>query len=88
MNKLLNQLSARGVCFLFGDIFSMGFYLLFGEAFTHFMLKALGTLVIGMLGGLAGLAGKDLYPILKEFVKKKLFNHKKRQNEKLSKKAK
>lgn len=77
MSKLLKFFSPGYMCFWVGDVFATGFYLLIGEAFAHFILKALGTLVIGLLGGLAGLAGKDLYPFLKKYLKKKFFKHKK-----------
>jgi hypothetical protein len=68
MRKILKQLSSGVVCFFCGDIFSTGFYLVFGGEFTHFMLKALGTLVIGVIGGLAGLVGKDIYPLIKNYI--------------------
>jgi len=76
MRKIFSQLNSSRLCFLSGDLLSTSFYLLFGSEITHFMLKAFGTLIIGIIGGLAGLAGKDLYPILKQFIKSKIFKQK------------
>lgn len=77
MKRILFQLPTGSYCFLIGDIFSTGFYLIFGDVVTHFILKAIGTLIIGVLGGIAGLAGKDLYPMLKAHIKKILTKKKK-----------
>lgn len=60
------------LCFFGGDFASTLFILLFGGEVTHFLLKAFATLILGVIGGLAGLAGKDLYPIVKKFIQSKL----------------
>jgi hypothetical protein len=76
MKKVLEQMStAHALCFVSADFFTTTFYLLFGNEVTHFLLKACGTLIIGMIGGLAGLLGKDLYPLLKKQIIRKKKNH-------------
>jgi hypothetical protein len=36
-----------------------------------FALKVLVTLIIGAVGGLAGMVGKDVYPVIKKYFKRK-----------------
>jgi hypothetical protein len=66
--------------FVFGDVFSTGFTLLFDSQISHFMLKMIGTAIAGIIGGLAAKATRDIYPILKKLLfdlKRKLFNKQK-----------
>jgi hypothetical protein len=59
--------------FLCGDI-SVTMYVLFTGMMNDLMLfgaKLITTLIIGAAGGIAGMAGKELYPVLKTFFKKK-----------------
>jgi hypothetical protein len=69
IHSLLNQSypmkKTHLLCFIGGDFLSTLFTLLFGGEVTHFFLKAVGTVIIGVIGGVAGLAGKDIYPLLK-----------------------
>lgn len=72
------------LCFAGGDLLVTLFTLLWGGEVSHFFLKALGTLILGVIGGLAGLAGKDLYPVAKKWflktfkkLKSKLFKNRK-----------
>ena len=83
MSKLLQFIQSRTSGFLFGDIFTMGIFLIVDESFTHSMLKALTT---GIIGGLAGMGSKDLYPVVKKWIKKKLKKPKRIQHEKFPKK--
>lgn len=69
MKKVLREGS---LCFLSGDLLTSAFYLWIGNDFAHFMLKVISTLIIGIIGGIAGLAGKDLYPVLKAYIKRKI----------------
>jgi hypothetical protein len=81
MRKLLQQFNtSHGACFFCADIFSMCFHLLWGGEITLFVMKAAGTIIIGILGGLAGLAGKDLYPLLKKYIKQKFVTKKQKRS--------
>lgn len=57
--------------FVCGDI-SVTLYVIFAgiiHDFGGFLLKVLGVLIIGAAGGLAGMAAKDAYPIMKKYSK-------------------
>lgn len=68
----MRKLNTSMICFFCGDIFSTGFFLVWSGELSHFILKAFGTLIIGVIGGLAGLLGKDLYPIIKMAIIRKV----------------
>ena len=70
MTKLLSFLQNRTSGFLFGDVFTTWIFLILDDTFTHSVLKALVT---GIIGGLAGMASKDIYPVVKKWIGKKLF---------------
>lgn len=80
IHSLLNYLTLMRktnlLCFVGGDFLATIFTLLFGGEVTHFILKAFGTVIIGVIGGIAGLAGKDIYPLLKKYIQSKLFKNK------------
>jgi hypothetical protein len=79
MKKIFESIDKNSTCFLCADGFTMLFTMLWGGELTHFIFKAAGTIIIGIFGGLAGLAGKDLYPILKKKLKKKFTKSKNKQ---------
>lgn len=55
---------SKALAFLCGD-FTVTLWLLWGQNFWHqielFGLKILATIILGIAGGIAGLAGKDIY---------------------------
>lgn len=57
--------------FLCGDFISMSFFLLYSSGWTLFFAKLFSTMAIGVIGGMAGLAGKDFYAWLKSLASKK-----------------
>lgn len=73
----MKRISNSHLCFAGGDFLVTLFVLLWGGDITHFALKAVGTIIIGIIGGIAGLAGKDLYPVLKKIIQSKLNKNKK-----------
>jgi hypothetical protein len=73
----MKRITNSHLCFAGGDLLVTLFTLLWGGDITHFFLKAFGTIIIGIIGGVAGLAGKDLYPVLKKYIQSKLFKNKK-----------
>ena len=67
----------KAVAFICGDLFSMGFiFLKMPDEMMHIGLKIATTLMVGLVGGLAGVAGKDLYAFIKPRIIK-LFKKKK-----------
>lgn len=60
------------IAFIFGDLFVTAHIILAGiiHDFGGFMMKVLGTLIIGAAGGVAGMIGKESYPWLKKTFKK------------------
>lgn len=60
----------KWISFLFGDISSTAFFLLYADFHTE-IIKIASAVVIGIIGGAAGLLGKDLYTITKSFTNKK-----------------
>ncbi|HUP13107.1 MAG TPA: hypothetical protein VM187_12860 [Niastella sp.] len=68
MGKRLNF-----IAFLCGDI-SVTMYLLFTGLVNDLLLfgaKLITTLLIGAAGGIAGMAGKEIYPVLRTALKRK-----------------
>lgn len=71
MEETKNRLTA----FFCADVVVMIAYLggleVYSEAW-HFVIKIAATALLGVVGGLFGLVGKDLYPIIKKWIKDKL----------------
>jgi hypothetical protein len=62
------------VAFLCGNVSTMGFtFLKIPDEMMNIGWKILATALVGLAGGIAGLAGKDLYAL----VKKRVFINKK-----------
>ncbi|HEU4574622.1 MAG TPA: hypothetical protein VFS36_06430 [Chitinophagaceae bacterium] len=62
----------RVVAFICGDVSVMGFtFLKIPDEMMHLGWKITATLIIGLAGGVAGVAGKDLYAFAKRLVTKK-----------------
>lgn len=69
--------------FICGDI-SATLYLLYTGMLTdlgEFAAKLVTTLLIGAAGGIAGMAGKEIYPVLKKWARMKFKKSKKLPNE-------
>lgn len=68
-----NEKKNKWLAFIAGDA-SVTLYQLFGGMWGElgvFGLKVLATIILGIAGGLAGLAGKDLYNHIKSYLKTK-----------------
>lgn len=64
----------KAVAFLCGDC-SVTLYVMLGGIgvdLGHFALKVLATVILGAAGGIAGIAGKDIYQRLRPLIHHKL----------------
>jgi hypothetical protein len=59
--------------FVCGEILST-VYFLFSNDINHFLIRIASTVIVGLCGGVAGLAGKDIYkallPVARRLYKK------------------
>lgn len=62
-------LKEKGIAFVCGNVSTMGFtFLRIPDDMMNIGWKILATILIGIAGGIAGVAGKDLYAAIKRKI--------------------